>query len=214
MSATAVDNLGALGAALVEFGGRTGVVLLLASLALLLFIGVVVRLRHIPKPSAEPVGLIAPGPSEHDDARAVAESDTEPVERWDAVPEPAVPASPAAWLARIRLAEERNDTAALPALYLALAQNEIARGDIDSGADHLRSCIRTAAKARNAGAEAEARIELADLARAAGDLTTACEHWQIARGLFLKLERRKDLAGTEDMMQRHGCPTDWVLTDF
>lgn len=119
-----------------------------------------------------------------------------------------------AWLERIRAAEESKDIAALPALYLSLGQEEIARGNANEGAGHLRSCIRAAARSRNAGAEAEARLELAELARASGDLTTACEHWQIARSLFHKLARATDLAGTEERMRRHGCPTDWVLTDF
>lgn len=115
---------------------------------------------------------------------------------------------------QIRLAEERKELAALPALYLALGQDDIARGQIEEGAGHLRSCIRAAARSRNGAVEAEARLELAELAREAGDLTTACEHWQIARSLFHKLARKSDVAGTEDRMQRHGCPTDWVLTDF
>lgn len=118
------------------------------------------------------------------------------------------------WLEQIRLAEERKDLAALPALYLALGQEEIARGHAEEGAGHLRSCIRAAVRARNASAEAEARLELAELARESGDLTTACEHWQIARSLFHKLAHASHLADTEDLMRRHGCPTDWVLTDF
>ena len=104
--------------------------------------------------------------------------------------------------------------AALPALYLTLGREEIARGETEEGAGHLRSCIRHAARSRNAAVEAEARLELAELAREAGDLTTACEHWQIARSLFHKLARASDVAGTEDRMRHHGCPTDWVLTDF
>ena len=47
-----------------------------------------------------------------------------------------------------------------------------------------------------------------------GDLTTACEHWQIARALFHELKQGRDHAAVETRMLRNGCPTDWVLTDF
>ena len=111
---------------------------------------------------------------------------------------------------------ERTEAAeaTLAGLHLKRARDEIAQGRAEAGADHLRSCIRAAAEARDAAAEAEARLELAELARAAGDLTTACEHWQIARGLFHDLARKPELARTERLMQQHGCPTDWVLNDF
>lgn len=123
--------------------------------------------------------------------------------------EPAVP-----WKDRIETAEAAEDFVALPALFLAHARDEIANGNTEAGSDHLRSCIRWAAKTKNPALEADARLELAELARAADDLTTACEHWQIARGLFHKLAREEDLAATEEAMRVHGCPTDWVLTDF
>ena len=61
---------------------------------------------------------------------------------------------------------------------------------------------------------AEARLELAEIARASGDLTTACEHWQIARGLFSDLKHAKGRGKAETLMREHGCPTDWVLNDF
>lgn len=118
------------------------------------------------------------------------------------------------WKDQIEAAEAREDIAALPALFLAHGREEIANGNTEAGGDHLRSCIRWAAKTKNPALEAEARVELAELARAAEDLTTACEHWQIARALFHKLARESDLAATEEAMRAHGCPTDWVLTDF
>lgn len=118
------------------------------------------------------------------------------------------------WKDQIEAAEAREDIAALPALFLANGREEIANDNTEAGGDHLRSCIRWAAKTKNSALEAEARVELAELARAAGDLTTACEHWQMARALFHKLARENDLAATEEAMRVHGCPTDWVLTDF
>ena len=206
---------------MIEIGGLVGTVLLLVPFAVLLLTVVACLLRtskttqkttppetmsrvaHEPALS-EPVAapryvLTAIGGGADLDARADAGVATPPAEDW---------------LDRIRLAEERKDVVALPALYLALGREEIAQGRVEEGAGHLRSCIRAAVRARDAAAEAEVRLDLAELAREAGDLTTACEHWQIARSLFHKLERKNDVAGTEDRMQRHGCPTDWVLTDF
>ena len=51
-------------------------------------------------------------------------------------------------------------------------------------------------------------------ARAAGDLTTACEHWQIARSLFEEGSQKAKAENVEARMKRFGCPTDWVLNDF
>lgn len=127
---------------------------------------------------------------------------------------PPPPAEQADWPARIGKAEAAGDHAALAGLYLALARTEIAEGRSEHASEHLRASVRAAAKARDAAAQAEARLELAELARAAGDLTTACEHWQIARALFYDLHQQASLSKTEALMQQHGCPTDWVLNDF
>ena len=197
---------------MIEISGLVGTLLLLVPFAVLL-LTVVACLRRtskttlkktiapaVPEPVATPrYVLTAVGGGADVDTREDTVVATPPADHW---------------LDQIRLAEERNDTAALPALYLALGQEEIARGNVEEGAGHLRSCIRTAVRSRNAAVEAEARLELAELARGAGDLTTACEHWQIARSLFHKLARASDVSGTEDLMRHHGCPTDWVLTDF
>jgi len=102
----------------------------------------------------------------------------------------------------------------LARLYLAEAKEQHAAGLSDAAAERLRASIRAAAEGKEKGVEAEARLELADMAREAGDLTTACEHWQIARSLFREAGRKPELAETETLMRRHGCPTDWVLNDF
>jgi len=106
------------------------------------------------------------------------------------------------------------DPEAVATRYLELARREIADGEAACAADHLRASIRAAVKARARAVQAAARLELAELARASGDLTTACEHWQIARALFHDLDSKAELGETERLMQRHGCPTDWVLNDF
>jgi hypothetical protein len=118
------------------------------------------------------------------------------------------------WEARIEKAAAANDKALLASHHLGYAKAEIAAGRYDVAADQLRACLRIAAQSRNAPMEAHARMELAELARTGDDLTTACEHWQIARSLFHQLESAPELADVETRMRSHGCPTDWVLTDF
>jgi len=111
-------------------------------------------------------------------------------------------------------AEARDDKARLGPLYLARALDYLEAKRPSEAAEFLRKSIRAAVVARNRTVHAQARIELAELARAAGDLTTACEHWQIARGLFSDVKNKVGLSGAEELMRRHGCPTDWVLNDF
>lgn len=102
----------------------------------------------------------------------------------------------------------------LASLLLQRARLTVEDGRPEVAAEELRSSIRLSARLGLKDVHAAARIELGDIARAAGDLTTACEHWQIARGLFYELKRAEQLAGAETRMRQNGCPTDWVLNDF
>jgi hypothetical protein len=61
---------------------------------------------------------------------------------------------------------------------------------------------------------AEARVQLAELALADGDLTSACEHWQMAKLMFHEMGRRADQERISDLMRTHRCPSDWILTNF
>lgn len=87
-------------------------------------------------------------------------------------------------------------------------------GNDDAAAERLREAIMLAASIRNDRLHARARLELGDIAESQGDLTTACEHWQLARSLFEGERRNGDAGACETRMARNGCPTDWVLTDF
>lgn len=201
--------------AVIEIAGLAGTLALLVPIVLLLI--VILRTRRPPEPRSEKATAVL---------RAIPSSDTPPGEaapREDAsaavAEERALEAEPVAaesadWPELIRAAEAENNQAALASLYLSFARDEIAAGRVDQAADHLRSSVRSAAKSRFAAIQAEARLELAELARAAGDLTTACEHWQIARALFHDLKQKAELGETENLMRKHGCPTDWVLNDF
>jgi hypothetical protein len=95
-----------------------------------------------------------------------------------------------------------------------MARQELGAGRVAEASDHLRKSIRLATKLGSKPVHAQARLELGDIACASGDLTTACEHWQIARGLFFELKHKGTLDATEARMRQNGCPTDWVLNDF
>ncbi len=97
---------------------------------------------------------------------------------------------------------------------LSRAQSQIEAGDTRGAAATLRDAIRLAASSDLPSQHAAARLELGELARQDGDLITACEHWQIARGLFHDLKNSARVKSTEARMRDQGCPTDWVLTDF
>jgi hypothetical protein len=101
-----------------------------------------------------------------------------------------------------------------PASLLAKAHGLLSAGDHDEAAVQLRACARLASKLKEVAVEAVARLELGDLARSHGDMTTACEHWQLARSLYGELKRADEAKAAENRMEKAGCPTDWVLTKF
>jgi hypothetical protein len=120
----------------------------------------------------------------------------------------------AALLAAVGEAEAAGQMQRLPGLYLSLAQWRRESGETDAAEDLLRKSIRASATAGLKETHAKARVALGDIAHAKGDPVTACEHWQIARGLFYELKQRGEHDAVDARMQRNGCPTDWVLTDF
>lgn len=141
----------------------------------------------------------------------------EPVSRPDAsAVEPGTPPVPAAAEIRSRIARAQaaGTTLAFAELHLELAERLVGDGELFAAAAELRKSILSAARLRQHGTHASARLLLGDLAEREGDLTTACEHWQIARSLFQDLAARDRLKGAETRMRRIGCPTDWVLNDF
>jgi hypothetical protein len=107
-----------------------------------------------------------------------------------------------------------EQAATICASLLRRAEVQLQSDDKLGAAASLREAIRLAAACDLSGQHAAARLELGELARQDGDLITACEHWQIARGLFHDLKNSARVKSTEGRMRDHGCPTDWVLTDF
>lgn len=117
-------------------------------------------------------------------------------------------------LAAISSAEQARDETRLAALYVAMARQHLSTGRTDDAAGLLRQSIRISSRLGLQGDHAAARLELGDIALSGGDPTTACEHWQIARGLYFEMKHADALEAAEARMQRTGCPTDWVLNDF
>lgn len=116
--------------------------------------------------------------------------------------------------ADIAEAERVGDTGGLAMLYLSLGLLDRAAGDEASASASLRQSVVFASQANKPEVHARGRLELGDLAQSAGDLTMACEHWQMARSLFELAELADEKVDVDARMQRNGCPTDWVLTDF
>ncbi len=114
----------------------------------------------------------------------------------------------------IRNAKANGQHDKLPSLYFVLAHRTIETGETAKAQELLRLSIRGATTADQEEVHGRARVTLGDLAHTDGDLTTACEHWQIARALFVELKQHSNHEAVEVRMLRNGCPTDWVLTDF
>jgi tetratricopeptide (TPR) repeat protein len=102
----------------------------------------------------------------------------------------------------------------LAQLYLELAGEYRKAGDEAASLESLRSAAGLAAKHGPPSTHAEARLQLAEAAFQAGDLTGACEQWQMARMALHEAGQQAAQARVDQRMRDNGCPTDWVLTDF
>lgn len=102
----------------------------------------------------------------------------------------------------------------LAPLYLELARLCRSAGDEAGCLAALRSAAGIGAQHGPRAAHAEARIELAEAAYSSGDLHGACEQWQMARMALHEDGQKEAYARVDKRMLQHGCPTDWVLTDF
>lgn len=140
----------------------------------------------------------------------------DPVGTNDVSPAPKVPSyrDEATITKHLKMAELANDQEALAALYLERARLELSNDNAAGAGNHLRKSVMLATSHNLKKIHAEARLELAEISEASGDMTTACEHWQMARGLFHELDAQDAIKQTDKRMLSNGCPTDWVLTDF
>jgi hypothetical protein len=114
----------------------------------------------------------------------------------------------------VAAAKAERDDVALSRDSVLLAKLLIARSARAEAAALLQSAALVARRAKLPVVHAQARIELADLARSEGDMTSACEHWQMAKLMFHETGRRTDQDRMADLMRQNRCPTDWVLTNF
>jgi hypothetical protein len=119
-----------------------------------------------------------------------------------------------ALLLTIAAAKAVDDDAVVSSASVELARLLIARSARQDASQHLHAAVVAARRSNLPGTHAAARIELAELAYRDGDLTTACEHWQMAKLMFHETGRRTDRDRVADVMRQHRCPTDWVLTNF
>ena len=111
-------------------------------------------------------------------------------------------------------AEARGDHLQLTQDGIVLSHLLIARGATAEAKALLTKTAMVATRAKLAEQNAAARIELAEIAREEGDMTTACEHWQLAKQLFHEIDRKADAQRMGDKLRLNHCPTDWFLTGF
>lgn len=173
------------------------------------------RSRPAAGPRAEPAGVMAPAPIVEPPSGLVQTDAGEPI------PPPAAAATPSpepdrevVLLSGIAEAKAANDDLVFSSSSVELARLLIARSARQQAAQHLQSAALAARRSNLPEAHAAARIELAELAYRDGDLTSACEHWQMAKLMFHETGRRSDRDRIADLMRQHRCPTDWVLTNF
>lgn len=201
-------------------------------------VAIVARLRRASKRKRAPLqmmdvpaqktatSLLSSAPVEYAAANAVPHQtiiEISPPVAPVADPAPALPArdeptSPADQIAALQsqidgvMKVQPNNT--LAPLFLEMARHHKAVGDEASYLAALRSAAGLAAQHGPRAAHAEARLQLAEAAFDAGDLTGACEQWQIARDALHDDGQKEAHARVEQRMRDNGCPTDWVLTDF
>jgi len=116
--------------------------------------------------------------------------------------------------AEIAEASRIGDKLELATLYLQQGLSQREAGDELRSADTIRKCVMLAMQIKDARLHAMGRLELGDIAAGQGDLTTACEHWQMAKKMYFEAELNADSDVADRRMLAHGCPTEWVLTDF
>lgn len=122
--------------------------------------------------------------------------------------------TPDAIARKIETAIAAGQKTSLAELHLDLARAHERQGNVDARMKALRSAAGYGALHGPPSVHAAARLALGEAAYGAGDLTSACEQWQMARAAFLEAGDGVQHDRVEKRMRENGCPTDWVLTDF
>ncbi len=134
--------------------------------------------------------------SRHNSARALAHGEITAIER------------------EIAAAEAGGKHHVMAAMYLLLAEQRRTLGLEKEAQSALRSAAGIGSQHGPGHVHAAARIALAEAALDHGDLTAACEQWQLARTAFQRDGKADEADDIDRRMRANGCPTDWVLTDF
>ncbi len=117
----------------------------------------------------------------------------------------------------ILLRNKREDVSSEPSeanSYLSKGKQAFLQNKFEDAEEFMEKAIMTASKDQDVITLSQARLSLAELNHAMGDLTLACENWQLARELFQELKNEERVNNIEQKMKDTGCPTDWVLNDF
>ncbi len=99
-------------------------------------------------------------------------------------------------------------------LTLANGISLLEQHNLEDAETCLQHILDQATENNDLSLQCEARYYLAKLNKEMGDLTLACEHWQIARDLYKKSGNKARIEEIEQHMRENGCPTDWVLNGF
>ena len=108
----------------------------------------------------------------------------------------------------------KGETKAMLTASMKLSRLLLDRGERKEADGLLREATSVASKSQFLEEHAEVRVELANLAKQDGDMTSACEHWQIALQLYHDLNRKEDRDEIAKCMKDCGCPTAWFLNSF
>jgi len=117
-------------------------------------------------------------------------------------------------LKNIRRLERQGESVDLAKLYSERGVLALDANDTPVAQEYFLKGLSMASLVSATEVQAFARMNLGDLSYADGDLTTACEHWQLARDLYGECGELDMASSVEERMDKNQCPTDWVLNQF
>ena len=117
-------------------------------------------------------------------------------------------------LKNIKRLEKQSESVELAELYSERGTLALKAKDMGLAQEYFLKGLTTAGQVIAPEQQAYARKNLGDVAFSGDDLTTACEHWQLARDHYLACGKPDLASEVEDQMTKNQCPTDWVLNGF
>jgi len=110
--------------------------------------------------------------------------------------------------------EQGGNLLAAAKLCNGLADKAFDAADMEQAREYYLKGLSKASLVDAPEVQAVSRLMLGDISKVEGDLTTACEHWQLARDLYARCNKVDKSTEVEDKMRDNQCPTDWVLNEF